>query len=356
MDKLIYKPNPDFERIRITLLGGKADRVPACELGVDKPIKEMLIGRSIKTLADDIEFWYQAGYDYYLMRIIGRVPPDSRADKKFLDKYNINPNNPVTCGARSWVSNWQEFEEYPWQTEEDYNLGVLSEVAPLLPDGMKTIVNIGPFFSGIWRIMGFENFSFKTVEEPELVGAVADKIAEAYIMISERLLSHDHIQGIWMGDDLAFAESLMVPPSFYRKYIFPWEKQIGDMCRQAGKLFIRHSDGKLDAIMEDLIGCGYNALHPFEPKAMDIFKVKEEYGHRVALIGNVDVGTVLTEGTKEDVARDVKRKLRKLPENGGYALGSSNSVAEYIPFENYIEMLNTLHKYGKYPIEIPDEE
>lgn len=351
MTSFTFEPAPDFERVRTALTGGCPDRVPSVELGVDLPVREAILGRPIRSVKDDIEFWYKAGYDYNLMRIKGRVPPDSRDDAAYIAKYGRNPEH-VAYGNTCYIGSWEDFEEYPWQTSEDYDYSQVEEAAQYLPEGMKTIVNIGPFFSGMWRIMSLEEFSIALFDEPELVKAIADKIGEGYIEITERLMTYPHVQAIWMGDDLAYAESLMVAPWVYRDFIFPWEKKIGDICRANGRLFIRHSDGKLDEILEDMVDCGYHALHPFEPKAMDIVKAKKQLLGRAAVIGSVEVD-LLSRGTPEEVSAEVIRLLKNVAPGGGYALSSSNSVTDYVPVENYVAMLNTLRKYGDYPISIP---
>ena len=351
---LKFSPAPDFERFRKALTGGEPDRVPACECVIDLPIKEAFLGKPIKTLEDDIEFWYRAGYDYYITYMNGHVAPDRRKDKKFIEKYGISKTAGWASGG-SWITDWDEYRDYPWESVDEIDYSAVENSADLLPEGMKLIVNLGPLFSGVWRTMGITGFSYALVENIELVEAIAERIAKTLEIIAEKVIPYPHVQGIWMGDDLAFAEGLVVPPDFYRKYIFPWYKKIGDLCRSHNKLYIHHSDGKLDDVMEDLIECGFHALQPFEPKAMDVYHIKAKYGDRVAIIGNVDIGETLSLGTPRKVRMETMEKLRRLAPGGRYALGSSNSITHYVRIENYYTMLNTLFKYGKYPINIPEE-
>jgi len=96
---------------------------------------------------------------------------------------------------------------------------------------------------------------------------------------------------------------------------------------------------------------GIAALHPIEPKAMDIRQIKRDYGRRVALMGNVDVN-LLSQGTPDMVIAQTKQLLREIAPGGGYLLGSSNSVTYYVPLENYRAMLDTLYEFGSYPISV----
>jgi uroporphyrinogen decarboxylase len=113
-----------------------------------------------------------------------------------------------------------------------------------------------------------------------------------------------------------------------------------------------HSDGCLYPILEDLVRIGFDAIHPIEPKAMDIQHVRQIVGPDVCLIGNVDLAFPLGTGTPEDVDVAVRDLIRAMGPSGGYCISSGNSVPEYIPYENWLAMRNAALKYGTYPIEV----
>jgi uroporphyrinogen decarboxylase len=83
---------------------------------------------------------------------------------------------------------------------------------------------------------------------------------------------------------------------------------------------------------------------------MDINELKREYGARISLIGNIDLGYTLTLGTPEEVWEEVRQRIRDLAPGGGYAVASSNSVPEYVPFANFMAMREATFEYGRYPI------
>ena len=129
-------------------------------------------------------------------------------------------------------------------------------------------------------------------------------------------------------------------------------KRIGEIARSRDLPFLYHSDGLLWEVLDELVEeIGVNALQPIEPKAMDIREVKRKYSGRLCLIGNVQVDT-LARGTEEQVIEETKELLRNVAPGGGYCLGSSNSVAYYVKVENYRAMLDTVHAFGNYPIEV----
>ena len=85
---------------------------------------------------------------------------------------------------------------------------------------------------------------------------------------------------------------------------------------------------------------------------MDSKEVKEKYGDKVCLLGNIEIGEILTLGTPEDVDAEVRQKIRTLAPGGGYTVGSSNTVAHYVKLENFKAMIEATRKYGKYPIQL----
>jgi uroporphyrinogen decarboxylase len=113
---------------------------------------------------------------------------------------------------------------------------------------------------------------------------------------------------------------------------------------------MKHSDGNLYPILEDIVNTGISALHPMEPEVMDIGDVKRRYGDRICIMGNVDCKYVLPYGTEEDVRRDVRRCIDAAAEGGGFILTSSNSLHANVKPENIIIMVDEARRYGKYPL------
>ena len=340
----------DFERFRTAVLGAEPDRVPLSEVHIDTEIKQAFLGREIATAGDDVAFWHAAGYDYVIMRVGGQPVPDVSAagDTGFAAQGGPSHRwaRPSHQGA---ITNWDEFRAYGYITADDLDFRQIDAYAGALIEGMRVIVNVGPVFSGVWRTMGLEAFCVATAETPDLVRAVHDKLGELIVEIVERAVAHPGVGAIWLGDDIAFAEALMASPDVLRAYAFPWYRRVGDLCRQADKPLIYHSDGKLWDVLEDLIDAGIRAVNPIEPKAMDIIEIKKRFGNRLALIGNVGVD-LLARGTKEAVIEETIRLLCRVAPGGGYCLGSGNSIPYYVPLENWIAMVNTALARGRYPI------
>jgi uroporphyrinogen decarboxylase len=92
--------------------------------------------------------------------------------------------------------------------------------------------------------------------------------------------------------------------------------------------------------MEDIIDSGVTALHPIEPKSMDIVEIKQQFGDRLCLCGGIDLD-MLTRGDPDQVVRSTNKMIDLFGKGGGYCLGSSNSIPDYINIRNYKLMLKT---------------
>jgi len=341
----------DFQRFLTAVSGGIPDRVPPCELSVDHEIMEQFLGRPVTSPRDEVDFWESAGYDYVVVSTAGQPIADALSEQDAAGAQGANRQRSMARWAISGegrVADWAAFEAYPWITVADVDYGAVDVLRDVLPDGMQVVANQGPLFSGVWRLMGLEAFCYALVEDPALVAAIYEQVGELSVSIAEANAQREWVGALWLGDDIAYDKALLTSPEVFRRYALPYYRRIGETCRRYGKPLIYHSDGNVLAVIEDLIEeVGIAALHPIEPKAMDICQVKRDYGKRVALIGNVDVD-LLSRGTPDDVSARTLRLLRDIAPGGGYLLGSSNSVPHYVPLANYLAMLETLKEHGKY--------
>ena len=347
-----HKPQPDFESLKAAIMRRRhPELVSMAELQVDPEVMEAKLGRPVENLADYVSFWEMAGYDYSLLFVRGQPLPDHFYQMKVggtRKNLAFDRDSAESCSSlvvSGGIKDEQSFEQYPWIGPEDVYYDEVDAIREHLPDGMKLIVNQGPLFSGIWRVMGMEAFSIACVENPGLVEAIAEKLGELCVNIAESCLQREWVGAYWLGDDIAYTTGLMASPNFLRKYVFPYYKRIGQLCRRCDKPLIWHSDGNHTAVLDDIIDCGVSAVHPVEPSSVDVFELKRQYGDRLTFIGGMDVD-LMSRGTPEMVAETTRRLLEQLAPGGGYVAGAGNSIPKYVPPENYNAFLNTVHRFG----------
>jgi uroporphyrinogen decarboxylase len=363
---------PDFDRVRRTLLlQGEPDRVPIMEQSVDGDVKQAFLGKPIQSLDDEVEFWITAGYDYVPLAIgirsifrtgtgvahSGVADSDFGAAMKTIKaKYSVLINEEK---ERAWaeegtgiLAGRAEFDSIKWPDPDSFDYSALEDAAGLLPAGAKLIVSIGYIYATVTRLMGFQNFCEKLIDDPDLVARVFERVGQIQLRVFENVVTMDAVGATWQPDDVAYVSGTMIAPKHLRQHVWPWYREMCRVSRQLGKPIIYHSDGKLDPIMDDILDVGFTSLHPIEPKPMNIEEIKARYGDRISLIGNIDLGYTLTRGTPEEVDAEVRERIRAVAPGGGYAVGSANSVTEYVPLANFNAMREAAFKYGRYPLEV----
>src|SRR5512139_505996 len=132
--------DPDFNRIRTVLLrSGEPDYVPLGDISVHPLLKEGFLGRTIRTLEDEVAFWHRAGYDY--------VPVEQGLQlTDVIRKQSMHPleaNYAVDTDqkqTRSWATEGKglittraEFESFTWPDPDALDYSMFEKVGALLP-------------------------------------------------------------------------------------------------------------------------------------------------------------------------------------------------------------------------------
>ena len=88
-----------------------------------------------------------------------------------------------------------------------------------------------------------------------------------------------------------------------------------------------------------------DGLHSFEDTIETVEQAKERYGHRIAVLGGIDVD-FLCRASEEEIRRRVRQTIDACQPGGGFCLGTGNTVANYIPLDNYLAMIDEGRRYG----------
>ena len=199
---------------------------------------------------------------------------------------------------------------------------------------------IGHFCEYLVWLMGYQSLCFALVDNRELVIAIRDKIMAFYREALKVLLSFDKVRVIWVGDDLGFRTGTLLSPEDLRELVFPGHAMLARMSHDAGRPYFLHSCGNLSQVMEELISeVGIDAKHSFEDTIERVEDAKKSYGRRIAVLGGIDVD-FLCRATEEQIRLRTRRTIEACQPGGGWCLGTGNSVANYIPLDNYLAMLD----------------
>lgn len=343
---------PDFENLCRVLMGGRGWRVPNAELVIDREIKDAFLGRPVTSLADEIEFRYRAGYDYAWISI-GMVDPAGTVNKESVRQRG----GPHFAGKddRLWadehagiIASRADLERYPFPDPERLDYSPFLQARQHLRPGMKIIAILGKIFTAAWQLMGMEAFCESLHDDPALVRDLIHRIGQIQVRVAEKILAMDTVGGLWTPDDMAFHTGPLVAPQWLIREVFPFYRRIVSLCRDAGKISIFHSDGDITSLLDTIMATGFHALHPIEPESLDIDQVRRRVGKRLCLIGNISVH-LLSTGTPAQIRELVRDRVQRFGHEGAYVVGSSNSVPNYVPFENYLAMLSASAEFGRIP-------
>jgi uroporphyrinogen decarboxylase len=342
----VPRRSPDIRRLITTLRNGKPDWVPNVELGISPVIKAHLLGRPLVDLKDEIEFWHRAEYDYVKLQPGADFNPGKVGALKNVTVMKEGVERKWASEATGVIGSMEDLDRYRFPSAGDFDYSRFDSVEALLPEGMGVIGQYGDIFTMTWEMMGFEHFSLQIYEDPELLNGLNQRVGELVVSMFRRMAASSAVDVLWYSDDIAYDSGLMVSPKVLHKYFFPWLEEIGAIARASGKPLMYHSDGVLYDVLPEIIRCGVDALHPIEPKSMRLAEVKARFGGKISLIGHVDVD-LLARGTPAEVREVVKQNITDAAGNGGYCVGSGNSIPEYVRVENYLAMLDASFEFGR---------
>lgn len=203
-------------------------------------------------------------------------------------------------------------------------------------------------FKPAMYLRGTEQFLSDLVLEPAIAECILEHIANYYLTYNERVFqaAQGTIDVFFMGDDMGTQTGLWVSPKMYRRYFKERFRKYNELAHKYGMKTMYHSCGNVTALIPDFIECGLDVLQSLQPAAMDIERVKREYGKDLAFQGGVDIQQVMPKGTPEEVSEHVAQRARILGQGGGYIFGTAHNLLPDVPTENAVALFRAYREYG----------
>ncbi len=330
----------NFENLLKILNQEKPDRPTLFEFFMNDTVYKKLAGKEVTDKKDKlsnmrlmINAFKNAGYDYATIKTIDinalAFPSGEREHGK-----SISLNDGVL------ISDRKSFEAYPWPDPEKGDFEFLDEIAAEIPEGLKLIPSgPGGVLENVIRLVGYDNLCFMTIDDKELAKDIFDAIGSRLVRYYEICAKFDTVGAIMSNDDWGFKTQPMLSPEDFRKYIVPWHRRIAEAAHKEGKPAILHSCGNLESLMDDIIDdIKYDGKHSYEDNICPVEEAYEKWGSRIAILGGLDLD-FLCRSSSDEVRERSRKMLEQSAERGSYALGSGNSIPEYVPEENYFAMI-----------------
>jgi len=380
------KPEPNAERIRRALSrSGTPDRVPFMELFADGEVMAAVLGKPLNYFHKEvgsrreweermlslIEFYETLGYDYVRAETLdydatvkaNKISNEQLAlgevgSRAYMYRTtDISPD--LNRGERSWanehtgvIANWDDFKRYKWEdldSIEEEGYSGLEWVSDHAPSKMAIVTGAGTVLEPVMWLMGIENFYLSLHKQPDLVDAMFKKVGELSVARFKLTAKTSRkVLALWGSDDWGYRDKTMISPAMMRRWVFPVHREQARIAHARDSLYLLHSCGNLKAIMDDIIDdIKVDAKHSFEDTFLPVAEAKRLYGGRIGIIGGVDMDFISSRSEPE-VRAYVSQILKACKPGGGYCLGTGNTVANYVPIENYLTMLDVGLEEGWY--------
>jgi uroporphyrinogen decarboxylase len=325
------------ERILRTLRGQPVDRVPHFEWLIDPHVVEALHpGADVEDLVE------REGLDAFCVDLDYRA--EAMGDGLLRDEWGPELHAVPVDGP---IKSRKDLERYRPPDPADPARYRTLEAALRRHRGQRAVIlHLNDALSIPSRLMSFQEFLVTAMTDPELAEDVIDLTVEVNLAMAAEARRRG-VDVVYTGDDYAYNSGPMLSPELFRELILPRVRRVVAGYHALGLLVIKHTDGDIRTILDDIVEAGFDALDPIDPVAgMDLAEVKERVGRRLALKGNVDCANLLTFGTPREVRAASLRCLEIGSPGGRYVFSSSNSIHSTVRPENYGAMLAAWREFN----------
>ncbi|HCE44421.1 MAG TPA: hypothetical protein DET40_12810 [Lentisphaeria bacterium] len=185
------------------------------------------------------------------------------------------------------------------------------------------------------QLLGEENLCYACYDQPELIHDMLGTIGNTAAKVLDRVSSEVQVDILSVHEDMAGKSGSLLGPNEINTFIKPYYRRIWDMLQSRGaRLFEQDSDGNMNGVIPAFLDAGINCMYPMEPAAgMDIVKVREQYGDRLAFFGGIDKHVLRQ--TKEKIEAELEYKIPPMTSSRGCMLGLDHRIPNGTPLENY---------------------
>lgn len=335
---------PKFTNLLAVLRRERPDRPTLFEFFLNERLYKKLAGAAYIDNLDLlsrgrmlIAAFAKAGYDY------ATVPGSLFG----FEKGAHDRNQTISLNQNPLITDRKSFDAYRWRDPDDFDYSSLKQAASDLPEGMRFIVNgPGGVLENAISIVGYDNLCMLLYDDPRLVADIFENVGERLIRHYRKSVTCPAVGACISNDDWGFKTQTMLSLEHMRQYVFPWHKRIVETIHTAGRPAILHSCGQAEEIMNDIIAdMRYDAKHSFEDAIMPVEQAYLKWGRKIAILGGIDLDFICR-SSPAAIQRRARAMLELASQNGGYALGTGNSVPEYVDDEKYFALIGVIMNGG----------
>jgi len=202
-----------------------------------------------------------------------------------------------------------------------------------------TIIWVGDLWERATFMRGMEDLLRDLILNPGFVEELLRGLAGYILQTMEILFDRFSFDAIAVSDDYGTQQGLLISPDHWKKFVKPCLAGIYSIAKKHDRLVFHHSCGNISSIIGDMLDLGLDILHPIQPEAMDIYKLKREYGKDLTFCGGIRTQDLLPRGTVEEVRNEIRRLKEYMGRGGGYILEPGITLQADVPLENLVAMI-----------------
>ena len=185
------------------------------------------------------------------------------------------------------------------------------------------------------QLLGEEALCMAYYDQPELIHDILQTIGDTAFQVLERVSATVQIDLLSVHEDMAGKAGPLAGPAQVKTFIAPYYRRIWDLLQERGaRLFDQDSDGDMNPVIDAFLEAGVNCMHPMEPAAnMDIVKIRQKYGSRLAFYGGLDKHIIRR--SKEEIVQELEYKIPPMVKTGGCVIALDHRIPNGTPLENY---------------------
>ena len=355
------------ERVRKILSHQEADRVPYCSFWMRDPLIRNVVD-SMNLAPDHRAFCIEGEFDIVCIELkaeraafapyLPDLPTEAELSDWGVGSLRQHTSEGYNAGAKIFhplaeVNSVHELRKYPFP---DYagrhaDRGLEKQVQALKQAGFTVLGQMSQtILETAYCLRGIEQLMLDFYDRPEYVEGLFEAIA-ARRRFQARRFAEAGVDILRIGDDIATQRGLLVSPALYRERIKPFHASVIAAARAVnpGIQVKYHSDGKLTALLPELIDIGVNIINPVQPECMPLLETKRNFGKHLTLWGCIPVQSVWAHGSRADIVKHLRFLMDEIAPGGGFVVRFTNFLATEKSLENLKTFFELFYAMGLYP-------
>jgi len=202
----------------------------------------------------------------------------------------------------------------PWEYLESTDLSKVNKSCAESDKFMLSDICARPF-ERMQFVRGTENFFIDLAYGSKGLYKLRDMVHEYNLKHIKMWLETD-VDGIYIMDDWGAQNSLLISPCAWREFLKPLYAGYCDLIHKYGKYVFFHSDGWIEAVYDDIIEIGIDAINS-QLFCMDIEKLAHKHRGKITFWGEIDRQKLLPFGHLYEIEQAVYRLRRALDDGIG---------------------------------------